>query len=138
MAGKTHQERDDFEDRFFDQQERRFDTMERKLDKNTQISQKALTEAQLTNSRVTHLEDNVRINLNEAHKISNKALTRANRVNGRLVDLEQVLLPDKKPEKENLPKWYKDDKLIKIIVYILAATILTILGWKSALQELLK
>lgn len=142
---RTHQQRDDYEDRFFEQQQRQFDRFETKLDSNTAVSQKALAkateaakQATLTNGRVTALEISVNTNLKEAHAVSRKALKRAYRVHERLVDMEKVLVPDKPPEPEDLPKWWKDPTVLKTVVYVTAAVILALLGWKGNLADILK
>lgn len=128
MARKTHEQRDFFEEQWFTDHAKNLDNIEDKLDKNSIISQKALDEALKTNSRVTHLEADVKENLAEAHKISKRALTRANRTSTRLIDLEKVIIPGKPPEPENLPIWYKDPKIIKVLVYVAAAVILSAVG----------
>lgn len=123
---KTHKERDDFEDRFFSAQQHQFDRFEIKLDRNTDIAKEALTEAKLTNSRVTHLEENVNANLKEAHERSSKALERADRVHERLVDMENIIVPNKPPEPEDLPTWWRDPKVITIVSYVALAFLILV------------
>lgn len=101
-------ERDDFEDRYFEQQQKQMDRFEDKLDKNTAISQEALAEVKLTKTRVNHLE----VDVEKVHR--------------RLDGMEQI--PAKLSDPSELPPWWKDRKIIQIIVYVLAAAILTAIG----------
>lgn len=137
-AKRTHDERDIYEDRLYEQNERRFERVEDKLDKNTIISQKALDEATLTNSRVTHLEDEVKVNLAEAHRVSNKSLevaktslARADRVHERLVDMEKVIVPDKPPEPEDLPKLWQDSLIRRIVIITVCIVVLAAIGFSN-------
>lgn len=131
MGGRTHDERDAFEDRFFDQQQHQFDRFEVKLDKNTAISQKALAEAQKTNSRVTHVERDIKTIVTKADQRSKRAITVANRSKVRLVDLEKIIIPDKPPEPSDLQSVWKDPLIRKIIFIVGGAIILVAIGFSN-------
>lgn len=130
---RTHRERDDWEDRFFDVQDKRLGRIEDKVDDVTVVAHKALDHAKeasrqatLTNSQVAHTKQDIADNLAEAHKVSEKALDRADRAHVRLKNLEAVVIPNKSIEAEDvknvvIPKvvW----KLIAKIVAIVSAMV---------------
>lgn len=132
---RTHSDRDDWEDRFFNQQQQTLAEIKSDVKDVGETANKALTHAKEaakqatdTNSRTTHLEQAVKLDQTNIRKLATRAYNRSGRVDKRLVDLEKVLIPDKPPEMSDLKSIWADPLIRRIVFVTGAAVILAAIG----------